>query len=474
MKQKYEIPLKLFDCSKEEVKENYGYIDNCRRKILFVLSLLGFLTETESYCVGPTVITYDVIIPDGVSPEKFMDYQSDISLGIKGRARCYLNKAKGVFCVEVPRMTAEAVTLGEVIKCCADMLSDEALTIILGRNTKNEIVTCDLTKLANVFVAGGEVKGKCSFLDTLITTLVYNHSPNDLKFILISHNEIKFETFSGLPHLATKPVSDAPEILVALSRVLEEMENRYDLFSKTIVDGNNITNVRQYNKHVDAGQKLPEIVVVIDEFDELFYCCGGELRDMIIKLTQKASAAGIYLVVSTQCVSKWIIRSSILENFAARVAFRTSSPLDSYVVLNNYESDSLYYDGDFLYLIPGVDGVRRARLPYVSMSNVKRVVDYIKANYKAYDGKEKTSPDYDSTKDETAYKIESCYVSALRAVIEAGQVSVSMIQRKCRVGYNKASLIIQWMEENHYVSVLNKERRRKVLITMEDFNKKFG
>lgn len=372
----YKIPRELFGCVNDNGTVDERSVEEGRQRFLDVLKKVGIKVEIPSYVVGTSVITYNVLIFEKLSIRKMLSLQSAISLGLNAHAMCYLND-DDVFCIEVPRKDREVVELGEMIEKCSDNLNSDALPIIFGKSTQNEIISYNLSKLADLFIVGDSGSGKSCFLNSVITTLICNHSPNDLKLVLIDPKGVEFSVYSDLPHLLSAPVSNPADVIDTMKGVIDEMERRYAMFAATKEDGLNAFNIDDYNKQAEDGQKLPRIVVVIDELEDLMYSNKNDISNLIMWLTAKGRAAGVSLIASAQRISGRKIDKSLLANFHARIAFRTSQA-DSQILLECKDGENLLGSGDFLYRSPFTNAIGRAQSPYISMSGVKNVVAYIK------------------------------------------------------------------------------------------------
>jgi S-DNA-T family DNA segregation ATPase FtsK/SpoIIIE len=275
-------------------------------------------------------------------------------------------------------------------------------------------------------------------------------------------------------------ITDVNKAVQSLNWAIGEMNRRYTLFEQMSRSGTYVVNLDQYNTHVEKSEKLPKIVIIIDELADLMLAAKKEVEDRIQNLTQKARAAGIHLIVATQRPSIDVITGVIKSNLATRIAFAVATDVDSRVILDQSGAQKLLGKGDFLYTMQGINTPVRVQSAFISPEDSQRVVNFIKANNEAY---------YDEAA--TAYinntrgadsgdggmmgeEVEGVYIEALRFVILSGSASISMIQRKCSVGYNKAGKIVEWMEDMGYISAFDGAKARKVLISKEEFESKYG
>jgi S-DNA-T family DNA segregation ATPase FtsK/SpoIIIE len=372
---------------------------------------------------------------------------------------------------------------------------------VLGKDGKNQTCTQDLCKLIHTLVAGRSASGKSVFLNSVIMSLVYNHSPQDVRLILIDPKWVEFTSYQGLPHLILgRPITDFSESIGVLQWAITEMERRYTLFEKMCYEGAYVVNVDQYNeKLANEGDKLPKIVIIIDELADLMLADKRKVEETLHTLTQKARAAGIYLIVSTQRPSVDVLTGVIKANFMTRIAFSVASEIDSRVILDQAGAQSLLGRGDYLYSQPGKNELTRMQAPYVSEKEIASVVEYVKANWdsmqdddvkeflqKAKEKKVEVLEQELFEEEET--RIRESYeelqraimeqwdptpdptcLEALKLVIEMKDPSISMVRRKCGLSYNEAGKIVEWMEDMGYISPFDGAKKRDVLITMKQF-----
>ena len=476
----YKVPLDFFNCTVHTPYNDEEFTERTRKIIKGVFIEHQIEAEMSSVAFGPSVVTFNVVLDRRVSPKRVLvlNNEFELHLGING-IRCYLNYEDGVVCIEVPNKKRNTVELGSLLQT-EEMQTAKAneLRIALGKDTRNRTITCDLSKMIHTLVAGSSGSGKSVFLNSIIASLIYKHSPKDLQLILIDPKMIEFTLYNGLPHLITgEPVTDLREGIEALGWAIAEMNRRYYLLEKMSREGTYVVNIDQYNQRVvDVNERLPKIVIIIDELADLMLVNKREVESRIQTLTQKSRAAGIYLIVSTQRPSPDVLTGTVKANFPTRVAFSVASEIDSRVILDCTGAQNLLGRGDYLYSRPGFGCVERMQASYISAVNILSLVDYIKENYPIE--KDENVVQFikmgGPKKEEKVNGVDPIYINALKMVIQAGSTSISMIQRKCAVGYNKAGQIVQWMEENGYISEFDGAKSRKVFITMEEFEAKFG
>jgi S-DNA-T family DNA segregation ATPase FtsK/SpoIIIE len=336
--------------------------------------------------------------------------------------------------------------------------------------------------MIHLLVAGSSGSGKSVFLGALIISLIYKYSPEELRLILIDPKKTEFVIYNHLPHLMIDEIINEPRKAVqSLNWAIGEMERRYTLFEQMSLSGTYVVNLDQYNAQIEKSQRLPKIVIIIDELADLMLAAKKDVEDKIQSLTQKARAAGIHLVVATQRPSTDVITGVIKSNLNTRIAFTVATDVDSRVILDQTGAQKLLGKGDFLYTMQGITTPVRVQSAFISAEDSQRVVNFIKSNNESYYDENATSyinnthtsMDGGSISGGST-EIEPVFIDALRFVIRSESASISLIQRKCGIGYNKAGKIVEWMEEMGYITSFDGAKARKVLITKEEFESKYG
>ena len=355
----------------------------------------------------------------------------------------------------------------------------------MGKDVANRKVYGDISKMIHMLVAGSSGSGKSVFLGALIISLIYKYSPEELRLILIDPKKTEFVLYNDLPHLMVNEIiTDAHKAIQSLNWAIMEMNRRYGLFEQMSRAGAYVVNLDQYNAQVAQNERLPKIVIVIDELADLMLAAKKEMEDRIQNLTQKARAAGIHLIVATQRPSTDVITGVIKSNLATRIAFYVATDVDSRVILDQSGAQKLLGKGDLLYSMPGVAAPIRVQSAFISPEESQRIVNFIKNNNTAYYDEEATAfinsrggyagGDEPSGGNARDGDLDPVYIEALRHVIACGSASISMIQRKCAAGYSRAGKIVEWMEEMGYISSFDGSKARKVLISKEEFESKYG
>ncbi len=356
--------------------------------------------------------------------------------------------------IEVPNQIREDVFLKEIIASEPFRAAKSRLTLALGRDISGNPVVADLTRMPHLLVAGATGSGKSVALNSMISSLLFNRTPSDLKMVMIDPKILELSTYEGIPHLLTPVITQPKEASWALQKLVEEMQKRYRILAEK-----GVRNIEGYNKAAEAGDLLPYIVVIVDELADLMMTAQREVEDSIARLAQMARAAGIHLIVATQRPSVDVLTGVIKANFPARISFKVSSKIDSRTILDTSGAENLLDKGDMLFLPPGTSRLSRIHGAYISEGEVRQLVDYIRAGGK---------PDYHykiQQFEETVTDVDrdEYYQQALDLVLSTGQASISMIQRRLRIGFNRAARLIEMMEEDGFVGPATGGKPREVL-----------
>ncbi|MBQ9728771.1 MAG: hypothetical protein IJV85_04160 [Clostridia bacterium] len=477
------LNLDDFDCRDVEPTSNMAEVEETKANIIATLDDFKVTgASIASVTFGPTVTRYNVTIPRNISPKKVVALDQSIAISLHSSGvNIYPNYEDGVVSIEVPNKVRQFVQLGCMLT--GDTFQNakpSSLMFTMGKDVGNRKVYGDISKMIHLLVAGASGAGKSVFLGSLIISLIYKYSPEELRLILIDPKKTEFVLYNDLPHLMVNEIiTDVNKAVQSLNWAIGEMNRRYALFEQMSRSGTYVVNLDDYNSHLEKAERLPKIVIIIDELADLMLAAKKEIEDRIQNLTQKARAAGIHLIVATQRPSTDVITGVIKSNLPTRIAFAVASDVDSRVILDQTGAQKLLGKGDFLYTMQGINTPVRVQSAFISSEDSQRVVNFIKANNEAYYDESATAyinnsrsaSDGGSGSDD---EVEAVYIEALRLVILTGSASISMIQRKCSVGYNKAGKIIEWMEETGYISPFDGAKARKVLITKEEFESKYG
>ena len=483
------VPLDDFDCRDIEPTANQEEVEYTKENILATLEEFKITgASIASVSFGPTVTRYNVTIPRNISPKKVVALDQSIAISLHSNGvNIYPNYEDGVVSIEVPNKERQFVQLGCMLSGDTFVnAKPSSIMFTMGKDVANRKVYGDISKMIHLLVAGSSGSGKSVFLGSLIISLIYKYSPEELRLILIDPKKTEFVLYNNLPHLMINEIiTDAGKAIQSLNWAIGEMNRRYGLFEQMSRAGTYVVNLDQYNEQLEKSQRLPKIVIIIDELADLMLAAKKEMEDRIQNLTQKARAAGIHLIVATQRPSTDVITGVIKSNLSTRVAFYVATDVDSRVILDQSGAQKLLGKGDFLYTMPGVNVPVRVQSAFISPEDSQKVVNFIKNNNEAYYDEEATAyinsrggnggtPSDPFDGGGSGDNVDPMYIDALRYVILSNSASISMIQRKCSAGYNRAGKIIEWMEDMGYISPFDGAKARKVLITKEEFESKYG
>ena len=458
---RYKLPsldlLKIPSKKERERLKNDDYIDSeFLEKILLDFGVNGSISKVSH---GPVVTLNEFEPAPGVKVSKIINLSDDIARNTSSEsARIATIPGRNTVGIELPNSTRENVYLSEIISNNDFTKKDIRLPIALGKNISGISVVGDLASMPHLLIAGTTGSGKSVCINTIILSLLYRHTPDKCKFILIDPKMLELSTYEGIPHLLCPVITEAKKAASVLGWVVKEMENRYRLMTKE-----SVRNIDGYNaKHSLA---MPYIVVVVDEMSDLMLVAGKEIENYIQKLSQMARAAGIHIIMATQRPSVDVITGTIKANFPTRISFQVTSKIDSRTILGEQGAEQLLGKGDMLYM-SSANRIVRTHAPFVSENEIEKVnnflrsqaePDYIDEILNFVDEKEiDESVSNNSDKDEL-------YQSALEIIRSEGKASTSFLQRKLQIGYNRAARIIDMMESEGIVSKANHVGKRDVL-----------
>lgn len=447
-------------------------------------SLLNFNIPAKvvRVVIGPAVTRYELEMPVGISVKKILSHQDDIAYSIASNGNIRIEApilGRSAVGIEVPNAKITTIGIKEIINSREFMEAKAPLTFALGKDINGDIKLCDLDQMPHLLVAGATGSGKSVCLNSIIISLIYKTSPEDLRLILIDPKRVEFSIYDGLPHLLQpRIISEIDKAINALNWALAEMERRYGLLQEA-----RARNLDEYNmsQAVVSGEqpKLPKIVFIIDELADFMIQAKKELEDKIARLAAKARAAGIHLILATQRPSVNVITGTIKANLPSRIAFAVMSYVDSKTIIDSAGAEKLLGKGDMLYFPKDRPEPTRIQGCFVSTKEVEQVVEYVKANnpcdYDSEIAKTLTAPAKQAYLGDGSPKPhDELMPLALKYIIENGQASITMIQRKFEVGYPRAAKILDQMTEAHYVSPADGAKPRSVYITMEQWEELYG
>lgn len=430
----------------------------------------GVKGKVVSVSPGPVITTYEYEPASGIKINKIVNLGDDLALAL-----CAISirivapiPGKAVVGIEVPNELRQVVPFKEVVADAAFQKTKSELTLCLGKDIIGNPVVTDLATMPHLLIAGATGTGKSVGLNTMICSLLYKLNPDELKFILVDPKRIELSMYDGIPHLITPVVTDVKKATNALFWAVREMEKRYELLSeekaKNIRQYNRKIEVRQKAKEENIGEKLPYIVIIIDELADLMMIASRDVEVAITRLAQMARASGIHLILATQRPSVDVLTGIIKANFPTRLTFQVSSRIDSRTIIDTNGAENLLGNGDMLFLPPGTSKLQRIHGAYISEPEIVNLTDFLR-NQMVPDYNTditKTVGDEKTKSDDKDY--DNRYDDAVALVSKTGQASISMIQRQLRIGYNRAARIVETMEKDGIVGPADGAKPRKVLV----------
>ena len=447
------IPLKNERNNKnEDLKNNSDFLE----KILLDFGVSGKIKKVSQ---GPVVTLNEFEPAAGVKVSKIINLSDDIARNTSSEsARIATIPGSNTVGIELPNSFRENVYLSEILKHPDFKKKEVKLPIALGKNISGTPIVSDLTSMPHLLIAGTTGSGKSVCINTIILSLLFRHSPDKCKFILIDPKMLELSTYEGIPHLLCPVITEAKKAASVLGWVVKEMESRYRLMTKE-----GVRNIDGYNlKH---KLPMPYIVVVVDEMSDLMLVAGKEIENYIQKLSQMARAAGIHIIMATQRPSVDVITGTIKANFPTRISFQVTSKIDSRTILGEQGAEQLLGKGDMLYM-SSANRIVRIHAPFVADNEIEKINSFLRsqeepdyvdeilnfADEKEFNESSKSQGDKDEL-----------YQEAVNIIKTEGKASTSFLQRKLQIGYNRAARIIDMMEEEGIVSKANHVGKRDVL-----------
>ena len=462
---------------KKALKGGTKALQDTAAKLQRTLYSFGVQAKVENVSVGPAITRYELRPAEGVRVSKIANLADDIALNlaaetIRIEAPIPGKQAVGI---EVPNKEKEMVPLRDVIESDEFKNNKSKLSIALGKDVAGNVVIGNIAKMPHVLIAGSTGSGKSVCINTIITSIVYNAKPSEVKLVMIDPKVVELSVYNGIPHLLIPVVTDPKKAAGALAWAVQEMDNRYNLFAEK-----GVRDLKGYNNAIEkSGEsgKLPQIVIIVDELADLMMVASKEVEESICRLAQKARAAGMHLVIATQRPSVDVITGLIKANIPSRIAFAVSSQVDSRTILDQIGAEKLLGKGDMLFFPAGDPKPTRIQGAFVSDDEVEKIVDFIKSNGTATYSEDilETIENNNKTDKEKALEAEHSadddvdpfLKDAISTVVETGQASTSFIQRRFKVGYARAGRIIDQMEERGVISGYQGSKPREVLWTVE-------
>ena len=462
--------------NKKATKGGAKKLADTAAKLQKTLYSFGVSAKVENVSVGPTITRYELKPAEGTRVSKIANLADDIALNlaaetIRIEAPIPGKQAVGI---EVPNQEKEAVHLREVIESDEFANNKSKLSVALGKDVAGKTVVADIGKMPHVLIAGSTGSGKSVCINTIITSIIYNAKPSEVKLVMVDPKVVELSVYNGIPHLLIPVVTDPKKAAGALAWAVQEMDDRYNKFAQK-----GVRDLKGYNKAIEQeneNAKLPQIVIIIDELADLMMVAAKEVEEAICRLAQKARAAGMHLVIATQRPSVDVITGLIKANVPSRIAFAVSSQIDSRTILDCTGAEKLLGKGDMLFAPVGASKPTRIQGAFVSDDEVEKIVDFIKMNAGEVTYSEDIIETIEKSNKSDKELLESeesdndsdpFLEEAIETVIETGQASTSFIQRRFKVGYARAGRIIDQMEERGIISGYKGSKPREVLMSKE-------
>lgn len=468
-------PVELLKQGKTSSKKSSENLAENARLLEETLKSFNVEAKVVNVTKGSSVTRYEIQPAIGVKVSRIVSLSDDIALNL--RARSIRIEApipgKAAVGIEVENETRETVTIREMIDSREFKREASKLAFAVGKDISGRPVVADLAKMPHLLIAGATGSGKSVCINTIIASILYRATPDEVRLIMVDPKMVELGNYNGIPHLLIPVVTDPNKAAAALNWAVAEMTNRYKKFAE-----NNVRDLKSYNALMKREKKteeiMPQIVIIIDELADLMMVASSQVEQAISRLTQLARAAGMHLIVATQRPSVDVVTGLIKANIPSRIAFMVSSQIDSRTIIDMAGAEKLVGNGDMLYKPQDIDKPLRIQGPYISDDEVMNLIRFVKSQVE--------DENYDS---EIAETIEKGDVSvapndqedelmdeAIMTVIDAGQASVSMLQRKFRIGYNRAARIIEDMQSLGVIGPPDGSRPRSVLWSIEDYNTK--
>jgi len=455
-------PIDFLSRPKSAKKEiNEAEIDKKIKILIEKLKQFKIEGDVVRYYVGPVVTTFEFKPLPHIKVSKILSLQDDLAMALKAQSIRIQAPIPGkdVVGIEIPNEKVETIYLREILESDIFKKAKSPLTIALGKDIVGAPFVTDLKKLPHLLIAGTTGSGKSVGINAMILSLLYRNSPDELKFLMIDPKMLEFSIFNDIPHLLTPVITEPKKAIMALNSMVKEMERRYKLMSKA-----RVKNIEGYNAKVSENEKMPYIVIIIDELADLMMTSGKDVEYSIARLAQMARASGIHLIVATQRPSVDVVTGLIKANLPSRISFKVGQKIDSKVILDQFGAESLLGRGDMLFTPPGITGLIRLHAPFTSEEEIEKVVEYLKSQRNA---------DYDtiivntiaeSEMLEEINDLDELFEEAKEIILKEKRTSISYLQRRLNIGYNRAANIIEQMERMGILSPPNAKGQREILI----------
>lgn len=482
----YRLPsTNILDVPKKNKNNNQANIESNINKLEEVLYEFGIVGKVVAVTVGPAFTQYELELKAGTKLSKLTSINKEISLVLaKKDVRIQAPiPGKSTVGIEIANDSSTIVYIREIMESLPKDKQDSKLLVALGKDIMSNTMYCEINKTPHLLVAGSTGSGKSVCINCILASILMRTKPDEVKLLLVDPKKVELSMYNGVPHLLAPVVTDPKKASVALAKIVSEMERRYDIFEEK-----GVKNIGSYNEMIEKknanlpdGEKLkkmPYIVVIVDELADLMLVASKEVEDSIMRITQMARAAGIHLIIATQRPSTDVITGVIKANIPSRISFAVSSGIDSRTILDMTGAEKLLGRGDMLFLPSGENTPIRIQGAWITEEETKRIVDFVIEQQKAqYDDNMmnlNTRNDSEGSVDaHTEVKDEyddPLYDEIVEFVITTGKASASLLQRRFKLGYNRAARVIDLLEERGIIGPMNGSKPREVLVKLESAN----
>jgi S-DNA-T family DNA segregation ATPase FtsK/SpoIIIE len=456
-------PKKSFEINENEIDEKIG-------DLLTKLSKFKIDGDVVRTYAGPIVTTFEFKPAPHIKVSKILNLQDDLAMALKAetiRIQAPI-PGKDVVGIEIPNRKKETIYLREVLESDIFKEASSPLTIALGKDIVGNAFVTDLKKLPHLLIAGTTGSGKSVGINAMLMSLLYRNSPKELKLLMIDPKMLEFSIYNDIPHLITPVITQSKLAINALANLVNEMERRYKMMSLT-----KTKNIENYNQKAksEGEEEFPYIVVIIDELSDLMMVSGKDVEFYITRLAQMARASGIHLIVATQRPSVNVVTGIIKANLPSRISYKVGQKIDSKVILDTTGAESLLGKGDMLFTPPNMPGIIRLHAPFVEEDEIIKVVEYLKSQQEVeYDESYLSDPndtvsegDSSSNDSSSVGELDELYEEAKKIVLNEKKTSISYIQRRLQIGYNRSARIIEQLEQMGVISSPNHKGQREIL-----------
>ena len=467
---------KKMDTNTEQIERNIEILQNTLRDF----GIIGHVVEVNS---GPAVTQYELEVQTGTRLSKLLGINREISLALaKKDVRIEAPiPGKSTVGIEIPNDSIAPVSLREILQDVPQNKVNSKLLVALGKNIMGKSKFCEIDKTPHLLVAGATGSGKSVCINCIISSILMRTKPDEVKLVMVDPKKVELTNYNGVPHLLMPVVTDPKKASVALQKIVHEMEMRYDEFSRK-----NVKNIAGYNEWVEKENKvrsdedkigkMPYIVVIVDELADLMLVASKEVEDSIMRITQMARAAGIHLIIATQRPSVDVITGVVKSNIPSRISFAVSSQIDSRTILDMTGAEKLLGEGDMLFLPMGEGAPERIQGAYVSDEEIQNIIDYtVKQQIAQFDEKwtnleaaqEQGNAGKHAGDDSDDDDDDDLYNDVVEFVIKSGKASSSLLQRRFKIGYNRAARLVDLLEERGIIGPQNGSKPREVLVKLD-------